>query len=80
MGHEVHDGVRSVEGAAQGGVVEHVGLDGARAEALEQLAAASGARHAGDAVACGEQLADGALPDDAGGSGDHDLVHAGLTT
>jgi hypothetical protein len=31
-------------------------------------------------VACGEQLADGALPDDAGGSGDHDLVHAGLTT
>ena len=33
-----------------------------------------------DVVACGEQLADGALPDDACGSGDHDLVHAGLTT
>jgi hypothetical protein len=31
-------------------------------------------------VAGGEQLADGAPPDDASGSGDHDLVHAELTT
>ena len=45
-------------------------------EALEPLAAARGARHARDAVAGGEQLADGAPPDDACGSGDHDLVHA----
>ena len=48
-------------------------------EALEPLATASGARHASDAVAGVEQLADGAPPDDAGGSGDHDLVHAGWT-
>ena len=61
-------------------LVEHVGLDGARPEALEPLAAARGARHAGDAVAGGKQRADGTLPDDAGGSGDHDLVHAQLTT
>jgi len=60
-------------------LVEHVGLDGARPEALEPLAAPRGARHAGDAVPGGQQLADGAPPDDACGSGDHDLVHAGLT-
>jgi hypothetical protein len=31
-------------------------------------------------VAGGEQLANGAPPDDAGGSGDDDLVHTELTT
>jgi hypothetical protein len=31
-------------------------------------------------VAGREQLADGAAPDDAGRSRDHDLVHAELTT
>jgi hypothetical protein len=78
---QVDDGVRPVERAAQRRLVEHVGLDGARAvEALEPLAAAGGARHARDAVASGDRLADGAPPDDARGSGDHDLTHAGLTT
>ena len=48
-------------------------------ETLEPLAAARGARHAGDAVAGGEHFAYRALPDDACGSGDHDLVHARLT-
>ena len=80
VGQQVDDGVRPVERAAQRRLVEHVGLDGARPEALEPLAAARGARHARDAVAGGEQLADGAPPDDARGSGDHDLVHARLTS
>jgi hypothetical protein len=79
VGEQVDDGVRPVERAAQRRLVEHVGLDGVRPEALEPLAAARGARHARDAVAGGEQLAHGAPPDDAGGSGDHYLVHAGLT-
>jgi hypothetical protein len=61
-------------------LVEHVGLDGARPEVLEPLAAARGTRHIRDAVAGGEQLANGAPPDDAGRSGDHDLVHTELTT
>jgi hypothetical protein len=30
-------------------------------------------------VAGGDYLADGAMPDDSCGSGDHDLIHAGLT-
>jgi hypothetical protein len=47
---------------------QHGGLDRAGPEALEQLAAARGARHARDAVTAREQLADGAPPDDAGGS------------
>ena len=80
MRQQVDDGVGPVERAAQRRLVEHVGLDGARPEALELLATASGARHARDAVAGGKQLADGAPPDDARGSGDHDLVHAELTT
>ena len=77
---QVHDGVRAVERAAQRRLVEDVSLDGARPEALELLATASRARHARDGVAGGEQLTDGSPPDDARGSGDHDLVHASLTT
>src|SRR3954453_1681283 len=73
---QVDDGVRAVEDAPQRRLVEHVGLHGARAEALQQVAAARGARHARDAVAGGEQLADGAAADDTRGSGDHELVHA----
>jgi len=42
---QVHHGVRPVERAPQRRLVEHVGLDGARPEALEPLAAARGARH-----------------------------------
>jgi len=48
-------------------------------EGLEALAPASRARHAGDPVAGGDQLTDGASPDDSGGSGDDDLVHVSLT-
>jgi hypothetical protein len=77
---QVDDGGRPIERAAQRRLIEHVGLDGARPKDLEPLAAARGARHAPDAVAGGEQLADGALSDDARGSGDHDLVRAELTT
>ena len=60
--------------------VEDVGLDGARAQAVEDFAAAGGPRHARDLIAGGEHLAHGALPDYAGGSGDDDLVHAQVTT
>jgi hypothetical protein len=68
-----------VERAAQRRLVEDVGLDGARSEGREPLAPARGARHAPDAVAGGEHLADGAPPDDACGPGYHDLVHADPT-
>jgi hypothetical protein len=73
---QVDDDVRSVERAAQRRLVEDVDLDGARPEAVEPLAAGDGPRYARDAVAGGDQLADGAPPDDARGSGDHDLGHA----
>jgi hypothetical protein len=55
-----------------GGVVEQL--------ARVALGRQRGRRHAPDAVAGGEHLADGTPPDDARGSGDRDLVHAGLTT
>lgn len=42
--------------------------------------ATRGARDSGDAVAGGDQLTDGSPPDDAGGSGDDDVVHVELTT
>ena len=74
VGEQVDDGVRAVEGVTEGGLVEHVRLDGARAEALQPLATARGARDAHDAVARGDQFADGAPPDDSRGAGDHDLV------
>jgi hypothetical protein len=45
-----------------------------------RAAAARGARHARDVLAGCEQLANGAPPDGARGSGDHDLVHAEQTT
>ncbi len=77
---QVDNSFRPVERATQRGLVEDVRLDGARPEAFEPLAAARGARHAGDAVAGFEQLTDGPLPDDTCGSGDDDLVHAVLTT
>ena len=80
VGQHVDDGVGPGERATQRRLVEHVGLDGARPEALQPLAAGRGARHARDAVPGGQELADGAAPDDAGRSGDHDLVHAELTT
>ena len=47
VGEQVDDAVRPVEGALEGSLVEHVGPDGARAEALQPLAAARGA---GDAM------------------------------
>ena len=55
-------------------LVEDVGLDGVRAELLEQPPAAGGPDDAGDPVAGRQQLADGTPADDAGGSGDGDRV------
>jgi hypothetical protein len=80
VGEQVDDAVGPVERAGQRRLIEDVGLDGARPEALEPLAAARGARHARDAVPRGEQLAHRALPDHPCRSGDDDVVHTELTT
>ena len=68
------------ERGREGGRVEDVGVDGAGAEALEQAPAAQGPGDAADVVAGGMQFADRPAAEDAGGSGDHDVVHDPMTT
>jgi hypothetical protein len=71
---EVDDDVRAGERAPHRRLVEHVGVDGARAEALQPLPATRGPRDAGDPVAGRQQVANRTPPDDPGGSSDHDVV------
>jgi hypothetical protein len=79
VGQQVHHRVRPGERGGQGGLVEHVGVDGAGAEALEHPTATRRPRDAGDVVARSPQLIDGTPPDDTGGSSDHDLAHDHVT-
>lgn len=76
---EVDDGVRAGERGRQGGLVEDVSFDGTGPDALEQPPATRGPRDARDPVAGRQQLTHGTAPDDARGSGDHDVVHDRLT-
>jgi hypothetical protein len=80
VGQQVDDGVHPVERTAQRRLVEHVSVDGVRAETLQPPTAVRRARDARHAVSGGEYLADGPPPDDTRGSGDHDLAHVELTT